>query len=340
MNNAAVSDSVQVDPIVGTLDADVTLPGSKSITNRALVTAALASGTSTLTGVGLSSDTHAMIDSLAKVGVRVEIAQDQTTLTVHGVGADLEVPTAPLDANMSGTSARFLLPVLAVVGTGVLTGHEQMRARPMGTLSQALRDLGALVDTDALPISLAGPVTGDAVSIDASVSSQFISGLLLAAPHFPNGLELTLTGVAVSQPYVDMTIAVMRAFGASVTVTEQRVSVAPGPYAATGYDIEPDASTATYPLAAAAIVGGRVRVRGLGLDSLQGDTDFAQRVLAPMVAVVRRGHDYVEVRGSGLLDPVSVALGDMSDTAPTFACLLYTSPSPRDRQKSRMPSSA
>ena len=134
MSDSGVSDTVQVDPIVGTLDADVTLPGSKSITNRALVTAALASGTSTLTGVGLSSDTHAMIDSLAKVGVRVEIAEDQTTLTVHGVGADLEVPTAPLDANMSGTSARFLLPVLAVVGKGVLTGHEQMRARPMGTL--------------------------------------------------------------------------------------------------------------------------------------------------------------------------------------------------------------
>ena len=314
-----------VEPIVGALNADVTLPGSKSITNRALITAALAEGTTTLTGVGLSDDTHAMIGALSCVGVETEIAADGTTLTVHGVGRNLVAPQQVLDANMSGTSARFLLPVLGLIGSGTLTGHEQMRARPMATLCQALTDLGATVDSESLPITVSAPVTGSAVEIDASVSSQFISALLLAAPLFPDGLTLTLTGTPVSTPYVSMTIAVMESFGASVETSErhgeQVIVVAPTGYTATAYDIEPDASTATYPLAAAAIVGGRIRVRGLGQKSLQGDAAFAERVLAPMGATVFVEDDYIEVRGSGLLDPVDVDLGDMSDTAPTFAAL-------------------
>ena len=310
-----------VEPIIGALDADVTLPGSKSITNRALLTAGLADGVSTLTGVGLSSDTHAMIDSLVKLGVRIDVDEDQTTLVVHGVGGDLAAPSGPLDANMSGTTARFLLPVLGLVGTGVLTGHEQMQARPMDTLCAALRDLGAEVAHDSLPITISKPVSGRAVEMTASVSSQFISALLLSAPRFPDGLQLSLSGTEVSRPYVDMTIAVMTSFGAHVEVSRSKISVAPTGYGATDYNIEPDASTATYPLAAAAIVGGRVRVLGLGPDSLQGDTEFSERVLEPMGATVVRGSDFVEVQGSGVLGAVSVDLGDMSDTAPTFAAL-------------------
>ena len=156
-------DVLVVEPIVGALHADVTLPGSKSITNRALITAALAAGTTTLTGVGLSDDTHAMIGALACVGVETEIAADGTTVTVHGVGPNLVAPQQELDANMSGTSARFLLPVLALIGSGTLTGHEQMRARPMATLCQALTDLGAQVDNESLPITVSAPVTGSAV---------------------------------------------------------------------------------------------------------------------------------------------------------------------------------
>ena len=332
-----------VEPIVGTLDADITLPGSKSITNRALITAALATGTTTLTGVGLSDDTRAMIDALALLGVETEIASDQTTLTVRGAGRDLRPPTEPLDANMSGTSARFLLPVLGLLGSGTLTGHEQMRARPMGTLASALRDLGAEVDSDTLPMTVTAPVTSDSVTIDASVSSQFISALLLSAPMFANGLTVTLVGTAVSMPYIDMTISVMTSFGARINVTNSAafdsavsesavsesaesgagtvITVAPTGYAACDYRVEPDASTATYPLAAAAIVGGRVRVVGLGAESLQGDAQFAERVLAPMGASVHVDSDSIEVRGSGLLDPIEVDLGDMSDTAPTFAAL-------------------
>lgn len=309
----------QVDPIVGTLDSSVTLPGSKSLTNRALVVAALADGTSELVGVGVSDDTEAMLGALRALGIDVTV--DGTTVTVHGRGGQLDVPSAPLDANQSGTSARFLLPLLTIAGSGTLTGHEQMRARPMGELAAALRDLGAAVNNDTLPISVSAAVTSREVSIGAEVSSQFISALLLAAPAFPLGLDLTLVGSPVSQPYIDMTIAVMEAFGAEVTASPGRVSVEPTGYNARRYHIEPDASTATYPLAAAAIVGGRVRVLGLGANSTQGDAQFGERVLGSMGATVTMGDDYIEVRGSGLLDAIDVDLGDMSDTAPTFAAL-------------------
>lgn len=310
---------VTVTPIVGALNIDVRLPGSKSLTNRALITAALASGRSTLTGVGLSDDTRAMIAALELLGVRCAI--EGTTVVVDGAGGHPSTPSGALDANQSGTSARFLLPLLAVAGGGTLTGHEQMRARPMGELAQALRDLGATVDDDSLPMTVAGTPTARKVSIGAEVSSQFISGLLLSAPAFAEGLELELVGTPVSQPYIDMTIAVMEAFGAVVDATPNRIVVDGSGYSATDYAVEPDASTATYPLAAAAIVGGRVKVLGLGSSSTQGDIDFAERVLAPMGASVFVDFDSIEVRGSGLLDPLTVDLGDMSDTAPTFAAL-------------------
>ena len=314
-----MDDQRTVNPIEGALDYDVTLPGSKSLTNRALIVAALGDGQSTLTGVGLSDDTRAMIGALEELGIACTI--DDTTVAVVGQGGSLEAPQNPLDANQSGTSARFLLPLLAIAGGGMLTGHVQMRARPMAELAQALRDLGADVDTDSLPMTVSGQLTGREVTIGAEVSSQFISGLLLSAPGFPNGLDLTLEGTPVSQPYIDMTVSVMRAFGAAVDAESDRITVEPTGYRAVTYAIEPDASTATYPLAAAAIVGGRVKVVGLGSSSTQGDVDFATRVLEPMGASVFVEPDSIEVRGSGLLDSLTVDLGDMSDTAPTFAAL-------------------
>ena len=312
-------DQKTVTPIEGALNLDVVLPGSKSLTNRALIVAALAAGTSTLTGVGLSDDTRAMIGALELLGVGCSI--DGTTVRVEGRGSDLAIPQADLDANQSGTSARFLLPLLAIAGGGTLTGHEQMRARPMGELAQALRDLGAAVRADNLPMTVSGTITGREVSIGAEVSSQFISGLLLAGPAFPNGLDLTLVGTPVSQPYIDMTVAVMEAFGAKVNAQPNKITVEGSGYSPTEYHIEPDASTATYPLAAAAIVGGRVKVLGLGSNSTQGDVEFAERVLDPMGVDVWVEEDSIEVRGSGVLEPLTVDLGDMSDTAPTFAAL-------------------
>lgn len=314
-------DTAIVQPILGALDADLVLPGSKSITNRALIAAALADGVSTLRGVGLSDDTHAMIGALAKLGVDCEIGDDGTTVTVHGRGSALVAPTEPLDANMSGTSARFLLPVLAIVGSGTLTAHEQMQGRPMRTLVTALQDLGASISSEQLPMTVEQGISGNAVEIDATVSSQFISALLLSAPAFSNGLTLTMAGKPVSSPYVDMTIAVMESFGAQVTASGNVITVAPTGYTGTDYAIEPDASTATYPLAAAAIVGGRIKVLGLGSRAIQGDAAFAERVLRPMGATVRVTDSSIEVRGSGILEAIDVNLGDMSDTSPTFAAL-------------------
>jgi len=309
-----------VSPIEGTLDLDVDLPGSKSLTNRALVVAGLAEGSSVLHNLGLSDDTRAMIGALEAFGVRVEL--EGTTVTVHGTGGALQRPSAAIDANMSGTTARFVAPMLLCSDGGELTAHPQMLGRPMGPLLDAMRTLGAAVEGDALPVQI-GPVTdvGAAVTISAAVSSQFISGLLLVAPALPRGLDLTLDGTVVSRPYIEMTRSVMRAFDAAVDWDgDNRIRVEPGGYKAADYTVEPDASTASYPLAAAAIVGGRVRVNGLGSDSAQGDVGFAD-VLRRMGADVHVAPDHIEVRGSGTLQAVDVDLGPMSDTAPTFAAL-------------------
>ncbi len=312
--------SRRVEPIEGTLDMDVDLPGSKSLTNRTLVVAGLADGVSVLHNLGLSDDTRAMIGALEAFGVVVEL--DGTTATVHGAGGDLRRPHDPIDANMSGTTARFVAPMLLCSDGGQLTAHPQMLGRPMGPLLDAMRSLGGLVDGDALPIDVGSVgAIGDRVTIPADVSSQFISGLLLVAPALPNGLELTLDGTVVSRPYIEMTRSVMKRFGADVEWSDTNVlRVAPGGYAGTEYVVEPDASTASYPLAAAAIVGGRVCVRGLGSDSAQGDVGFAD-VLRRMGVDVRVAPDHIEVRGSGTLQAIDVDLGPMSDTAPTFAAL-------------------
>ncbi|MGI9607058.1 MAG: 3-phosphoshikimate 1-carboxyvinyltransferase [Acidimicrobiales bacterium] len=308
-----------VEPIVGSLDATVRLPGSKSITNRALVAAALARGESTLTGVGLSDDTRAMIGCLRQLGARIEIAD--RAVGVFGTAGSLTSPVDPLDANMSGTTARFVAPLLLLAGAGTITGHEQMRARPMGELVESLRQLGAEVSADSLPFSISVPdVLGSSVRIPADVSSQFVSGLLLSAPCFPRGLELALDGQVVSRPYIEMTLGVMAFFGAKSDWSGDRIRVEPTGFVGSEYVIEPDASTATYPLAAAAIVGGRVRVDGLGAASIQGDVGFSS-VIEAMGADVFIEQSSIEVRGSGVLRAIDVDLGPMSDTAPTFGAL-------------------
>lgn len=307
-----------VSPIDGALDSDVRLPGSKSIGNRALVVAALASGTSTLENLAASDDVLAMVSCLRLLGAEIDLVG--TTASIKGVSGQPTVPEMHLDANQSGTTARFLLPVLALCGGGTLTADQQMRARPMADQVTALRKLGAELTAEALPITVTKAVSGERVDIAADTSSQFVSGLMLMGGVLPNGLVLELVGAPVSRPYMDMTAAVMRAFGVAVEWAANTIRVEPGGYHGRTYEIEPDASTATYPLAAAAIVGGRVRVGGLGSASIQGDVGFAD-VITSMGADVRVEPNGIEVRGSGELHGVDVDLGDMSDTAPTFAAL-------------------
>lgn len=328
---ATMADPYRVHPVVGPLDADVTVPGSKSLTNRALVCAALAAGSSVLEGALFADDTEAMLGVLDAVGVAVEVDRAGQRLTVHGSGGNLGAFDGTIDVRQSGTTARFTLPLLlAGRGTYAVTAHEQMQARPMGTTIAALRSLGAHVTEVGppghLPIQITpGPVDVEGapvLEIPGDASSQFLSGLLLAGPCLPNGLTLRVTTALVSRPYVDLTVSVMTAFGAIVDQPDDRTfRVAPGGYSARRYPVEPDASAASYPLAAAALCGGRVRVLGLTDRSLQGDAGFAD-ILGAMGATVVRDERGTEVRARrGALTGGTFDLTHLSDTAQTLAAI-------------------
>jgi 3-phosphoshikimate 1-carboxyvinyltransferase len=318
---SAGSDGRLVRPLERPPDAVVRVPGSKSLTNRALVCAAMAEGTSVLEGVLQADDTAAMRTALATLGVRIE--GDGATLTVEGTGGGVPAGPAELDARLSGTTARFLAPLLATgAGPYRLDGGAPLRARPMGPLVEGLRHLGADVEEEGepgcLPLRIGGGARGGRVELPGHVSSQFLSGLLLAGPLFADGVDVALTTPLVSVPYVEMTRWVMRSFGATVVGT----SVAPGAYCATTYRVEPDASAASYFFAAAAITGGRVTVRGLHRRALQGDVRFVD-VLARMGCAVEWTDDAVTVTGPppGGLHGVTVDLADLSDTAQTLAAV-------------------
>ncbi|MEM7094007.1 MAG: 3-phosphoshikimate 1-carboxyvinyltransferase [Actinomycetota bacterium] len=312
-----------IEPLGRPVDADVVVPGSKSVTNRALVCAVLAAGTSHLTGVLDADDTQAMLGVAEAIGAGVEQGAQSDHYAIAGTGGDLRPGPVSLDVRMSGTTARFATP-LAARGTGtyLVDGAPEMRARPMDESAASLRSVGVGVEGDTLPLTVRGGFAGGSLMLAADVSSQFASGMLLAAPGTEQGLQLTLEGEVVSRPYLDMTVAVMRAFGAEVEQpSPNEFVVAPGKgYTATDYRIEPDASAASYFFAMAAVTGGRVRIEGLGTDSLQGDVDFVD-VLAEMGATVDKQSDSVEVRGPDKLRGVSVDMSQISDTAQTLAAI-------------------
>jgi 3-phosphoshikimate 1-carboxyvinyltransferase len=334
----------EVVPLARPLDAVVVLPGSKSLTNRALVCAALAGGTSVLEGALLADDTEAMLDGLARLGIAVAADPATAQVTVTGCAGELPLvggPAVTLDARLSGTTSRFLLPVLvlSLASSPVrLDGAPPLRARPMADGIAAVRALGATVVEEGepghLPVVVHGPVATDrqpVLEVAGGASSQFLSGLLLTAPALPTGVTLAVTGELVSRPYVDMTVAVMRSFGAEVAggdgdsdsggdMTWQVVGS--GYRAASPYVIEPDASAASYFFAAAAICGGRVTVDGLGAASLQGDLGFVD-VLEDMGCRVERTATSTTVvgPGPGELVGVDVDMRELSDTAPTLAAV-------------------
>jgi 3-phosphoshikimate 1-carboxyvinyltransferase len=297
-----------VEPLTHPPDATIRVPGSKSITNRALICAALADGTSVLEDALLADDTEAMIDCLRGLGIEIEVEGDQ--VIVHGRGGEIPATEAKLDVRSSGTTARFIAPV-AVLGRGRYELHAAapMRRRPMAPMFEALRSLGVEVEelgeAGFLPAAITTPgLRGGRVRVSGDVSSQFVSGLLMA------GFDVDVSTELISKPYVDMTRAVMRAF------------TRPGRYA-----IEPDASAASYFFAAAAICDGRVTVEGLGRGSLQGDLGFVD-VLASMGAGVEREDERTTVRGVGRLHGVDVDLRDLSDTVPTLAAVAVFADSP------------
>ncbi|MDN3265336.1 3-phosphoshikimate 1-carboxyvinyltransferase [Streptomyces sp. CSDS2] len=301
------------------------VPGSKSLTNRALLLAAAAEGTSVLTAPLISDDTTAFRQALGALGVRVRSSDDDGAWQVTGLGHGPR-GTGRIWCADAGTAARFL-PPLAAAGHGdfVFTGSDQLTARPVAPLADALRRLGAEVHTGpdgTLPLRVrAEGLDGGELEVDSSLSSQFLSGLLMAAPLLRGGLLLR-TRELVSRPYVDMTIALMRHFGADVAEdTPGAFAVRPTGYRATDLRIEPDASTASYFLAAAAVTGRTVTVPGLGHGSLQGDVRFAE-VLERAGARVRRTEDAVSVTGTGTLrGGFAVDMGDISDTFMTLAAI-------------------
>jgi 3-phosphoshikimate 1-carboxyvinyltransferase len=329
-------DEQLIEPFRGPLDAVVRPPGSKSLTNRALVCAALAEGTTVLTGALYADDTEAMLHCVHGLGAEVQLDRAHRRVVVTGVAGSPAADGALLDARLSGTTSRFVMPMAALgSSTVVLDGAAGLRARPMGELIDALGTLGAAVsplgEPGHLPVEVeGGGLRGGAISVRGDVSSQFLSGLLLSAPCMPDGLQVDVRTELVSVPYVHMTVAVMREFGAQVDVAEdhRRISVAPTGYRAVEeHRIEPDASAASYFFAAAALLGGRVRVEGLGRGALQGDVAFVD-VLERMGAQVDRDDDAIEVRGTGVLHGVEVDMADISDTAQTLAAIAPYADSP------------
>lgn len=329
---AGEGESRAVPPLSAPPDTEVVVPGSKSVTNRALLCAALADGVSTLTGALFADDTAAMLGALRDLGVRIEVDEPAARITVHGVGPAIGVKPATVDARQSGTTSRFVLPAATLTAAPVVVdGDAQLRARPFGPLLTALTDLGASVrplgTPGYLPVEVAGPPTVGEVTIPGHLSSQFLSGLMLAAPLLPAGLTVRVSTPLVSVPYVTMTGRVMAAFGVAPSVDPRLVTVPAGAYRPTGYPVEPDASAASYFFAAAAITGGRITVPGLGPDALQGDVAFVD-LLERMGATVARGADAITVTGTGRLHGIDADLADISDTAQTLAAVATVADSP------------
>jgi 3-phosphoshikimate 1-carboxyvinyltransferase len=321
----ALADPLPIEPLTGPIDAVVDLPGSKSLTNRALVCAALADGESVLRDPLRADDTEAMLDGLRALGIEVAIDWPADVVHVRGCAGYPPADVAIIDARQSGTTSRFLLPVAALgAGTRRVDGANRLRERPMGPALAALRTLGAEVREvgapDRLPVEITGgTLAGGEVAIAGDVSSQFLSGLLLVAPVLPAGLTAHVTTDLVSRPYVAMTVAVMTAFGVAVEHPDERTwVVTPQRYRGATFAVEPDASAASYAFAAAAIVGGAVRIEGLGTDSLQGDLAFVD-VLERMGAEVERTATSTTVRRIGALRGIDVDMAQISDTAQTLA---------------------
>ncbi|MFI9509430.1 3-phosphoshikimate 1-carboxyvinyltransferase [Nocardia sp. NPDC052566] len=310
--------------------ATVTLPGSKSITNRALILAALADGPSTLTGALRSRDTNLMIAALRAMGTSIE-----------GDGDSLTVTPAPLrggsvDCGLAGTIMRFLPPA-ATLATGEVAfdGDEQARVRPLGTILDALRGLGAEIDGNSLPFTVrgTGSLRGGHITIDASGSSQFVSGLLLSAARFDEGLELRHDGKALpSMPHIEMTVEMLRRADVKVDAPAdsrkaQTWTVRPGPIRAVNWEVEPDLSNATPFLAAAAITGGEVSIPHWPRLTTQPG-DVIREILVRMGAEARIFDGVLTVRGPERLAGIDIDLHDVGELTPTVAALAALADSP------------
>lgn len=316
------------------LDAVVDVPGSKSIANRALVCAALADGVSELTNVPSGDDTAAMAECLRQLGIAVAVDGPMATVT-GGNGPPL-ARHVRLDAHLAGTTSRFVTALAALApGPVTIDGGPPLRRRPMLALHQALDVMGATVTPleaqGCLPVTVEGPIVeGGAIELPGDVSSQYLTALMLIGPLLRSGLRFRLTTPLVSRPYVAMTAWVMGEFGVGgVEVADRSVVVPAGRYRGRRFEIEPDATSASYPLAMAAAAGGRVEVRGLRASSVQGDVRWVD-LLGRMGATVLDGADGVGVQRERdrPLTGIDADLADASDLVPTLAVVAVTASTP------------
>lgn len=337
-----MDEPLEISPALHPIRARIRPPGSKSITNRALVCAALADGISTLAGALDSEDTQVMIDGLHRLGIKVErhahtssdvVSTPQSisppplpaALTIHGTCGQIPAFEAELYCANSGTTIRFLT-ALATLGHGAfrLDGNPRMRERPIADLLHALNQLGAHATSEygngCPPVVVhANGLPGGTATIRGDISSQFLSAVLMAAPAARSPIVLHIDGPLVSLPYVRMTLSVMHAFGAHVETSPQlnHFHIAPQHYRVCHYEIEPDASAASYFWAAAAVTGGEVTVEGLSASSLQGDVAFVD-CLERMGCQARRESNSITIIGQPLKG-IEVDMNAISDTVQTLA---------------------
>lgn len=310
------------------VDAVVTLPGSKSITNRALLLAAVADGPSVVRRALRSRDTTLMATALTSLGSHVDTSGDDWVVTPGAFTGD-----AAVDCGLAGTVMRFVPPVAGLsTGTISFDGDPHMRQRPVGEILGALRTLGVDVDGDSLPFTVrgSGTVAGGTVVVDASASSQFISALLLAGARYERGVDVRHDGKPVpSLPHIEMTVAMLREQGVEVDDADaNRWSVAPGPVKPADRTIEPDLSNAAPFLALAAVSGGTVTVRDWPRHTTQAG-DALRDILTAMGCEVGFTDDGLEVTGTGTLLGIDVDLHDVGELTPAVAalCALAEAPS-------------
>jgi 3-phosphoshikimate 1-carboxyvinyltransferase len=334
-------ESLCIVPPDGAVNGVVHLPGSKSITNRALLIAGLAQGESVLDNALFCDDSRYLCKALRELGVAVDEDEPGGRIVVSGAGGPFTATSGKFFLGNAGTSTRFLTAALTVCpGNFVVDGDDCMQTRPIGELVYALRVLGATIEApsgcppvyigeappngNGLPREPGRVLLGGPVVMGGRTSSQFISAIILAAPLATRDVEVIIEGECVSRPYIDITLGVMKHFGAHAYRDDGRAdgrtsfcAAAGRGYQAQNYCVEGDASSASYFLAAAALTGGRMQVQGFGRESLQGDAQFAD-VLAKMGCHVKKDEDSIGLNGD-LLRGIDVDCQDMPDIVPTLA---------------------
>ncbi len=319
-------ESLTLQPI-NKVNGEVNLPGSKSVSNRALLLAALAKGTTKLTNLLDSDDIRHMLNALTKLGVDYRLSADKTECEVQGIGGAFHA-SEPLELFLgnAGTAMRPLAAALCLgQGEFVLTGEPRMKERPIGHLVDALRQAGAQIEylenENYPPLRILGTgLKGGEVSIDGSISSQFLTAFLMSAPLCEAQTTINIVGDLVSKPYIDITLHIMAQFGVTVENRDYKQFIVKGGQqyvAPSEFLVEGDASSASYFLAAAAIKGGEIKVTGIGKDSIQGDIQFAD-ALEKMGAEIEWGSDYITAR-AGELNAVDLDFNHIPDAAMTIA---------------------